>query len=141
MMLARELMTRSPATVTPDTSIGEAWDLMRELDVRHLPVVRDGVLVGMLSDRDVAGLDLGRMVEKNGGDAVRRELARPVIEVMSSDVVCTEVDGELGDVVDLFLEHRIGAVPVIRSGTRELVGIISYVDVLRMLRDALEEDD
>ena len=53
-MTARDLMTSNPATVTPRSRVADAWDLMRELDVRHVPVVHDGVLVGMLSDRDVA---------------------------------------------------------------------------------------
>ncbi|MBI1734314.1 MAG: CBS domain-containing protein [Candidatus Rokubacteria bacterium] len=139
MMMARDLMTPSPATVMPGTSLGEAWDLMRELDVRHLPVVERGALVGMLSDRDLAYLDLGRTLAAEGADAVRRALARPVVEVMSSDVVGIDVDAELGDVIDLLLEYRIGAIPVTRSDTRELVGIISYIDVLRVLRDVVEE--
>ena len=53
-MIARDLMTPNPLTVTPQASIAEAWDVMRELAVRHVPVVEDGALVGMLSDRDLA---------------------------------------------------------------------------------------
>lgn len=138
-MQVSELMTPSPATVTPDASIGEAWDLMRELDIRHLPVVERGALVGMLSDRDLIFLDVGGTLADQGGEALRRTLARSVVEVMSSDVVCTEADGDLAEVVDLLLEHRIGAIPVIRPATRELVGIISYVDILRSLRGVLAE--
>jgi acetoin utilization protein AcuB len=138
-MQVSELMTPSPATVTPDASIGEAWDLMRELDIRHLPVVERGAVVGMLSDRDLIYLDIGGTLADGGGEALRRTLARPVVEVMSSDVVCTEADGDLGDVVDLLLEHRIGAMPVIRPVTRELVGIVSYVDILRSLGGVLAE--
>lgn len=58
---------------------------------------------------------------------------------MSSDVVCADVEAELADVVDLLLEHKVGAVPVVRAESREVVGIISYVDVLRALRDVLDE--
>ena len=138
-MLASDLMTPSPAAVSPETTIGEAWDLMRELDIRHLPVVDGGLLVGMLSDRDLTYLDLRRALAADGIEAVKRELARPVVEVMSSDVVCTDVEGDLGDIVDLLLEYKVGAIPVVRGDLRQLVGIISYVDVLRILRDTLEE--
>ena len=138
-MLASDLMTPSPATVGPEASIGEAWDLMRQLDIRHLPVVDDGVLVGMLSDRDLTYLDLGRALATDGVEAVKRELARPVIEVMSSDVVCTDVEGELGEIVELLLEYKVGAIPVVRGETQELVGIVSYVDVLRMLQNVLAD--
>ena len=47
-MIARDLMTPNPLTVTPQASIAEAWDVMRELAVRHVPVVEDGVLVDVL---------------------------------------------------------------------------------------------
>lgn len=140
-MRADELMTANPVTVTPDVSIGEAWDLMRSMDIRHIPVVERRALVGMVSDRDLAALDVSRMLAVEGADAVRRELGRAVVEVMTSDVVCAEVDTELGDIVDLFLEHKIGAVPVIRGDGREVVGIISYIDVLRALRDLLDEEE
>lgn len=138
-MIARDLMTPNPETVTPETSIAEVWDLMRELDVRHVPVVRGGTLVGMLSDRDLAHVDVGRVLTVEGADALRRELTTPVIKVMSSDVICAEPETELGDVVGLLLEHKVGALPVVRPDTREVVGIISYIDVLRALRDLLEE--
>jgi CBS domain-containing protein len=41
-MIARDVMTPNPVTVSPNTRVAEAWDLMRELDIRHLPVVQDG---------------------------------------------------------------------------------------------------
>ena len=53
-MIARDLMTPDPLTVTPQASVAEVWDLMREVDVRHVPVVQGGALLGMLSDRDLA---------------------------------------------------------------------------------------
>src|SRR5262245_25228499 len=57
MMAVRDLMTPNPVTVTPQTTLAEVWDLMRELEIRHLPVVEDNSLIGMVSDRDLAHLD------------------------------------------------------------------------------------
>ena len=139
-MIARDLMTPNPSTVTPDVTLAEVWDLMQELDVRHVPVVERGSLVGMLSDRDLAHLDLGRALNMEGADALRRQLQAPALEMMSSDVISAEPEMELGDVVGLLLEHKVGAIPVVRPGTREIVGIISYVDVLRAVRDLLEAE-
>jgi acetoin utilization protein AcuB len=59
---------------------------------------------------------------------------------MSSDVIAVGPDAEIGEVIDLLIDHKIGAVPVVDEETREALGIISYVDVLRALRDVLEED-
>ena len=139
-MTARDLMTPNPVTVSPRATIAEVWDLMRELEIRHVPVVEDGALVGMLSDRDLARLDVARLLTAEGADALRRELATPVIEVMSSDVIFVELETELSDVVGLLIEHRVGAIPVVQSGTRDVVGIVSYVDVLRAVQDLLEEE-
>ena len=127
-MIARDLMTPNPTTVTPQASIAEAWELMRELEIRHVPVVQDGALVGMLSDRDLARLDIARM------------LALPIVNVMSSDVIAVEPESELSEIVDLLIENRVGALPVVHADTREVVGIVSYIDVLRAVQDRLEEE-
>jgi acetoin utilization protein AcuB len=97
------------------------------------------MLVGMLSDRDLAALDVAAVLAAGGADAARRALLRRVVDVMSADVVCAEVETELSDVIDLFLEYKVGAIPVVQPDTRELMGIISYVDVLRAVRDLLDE--
>jgi acetoin utilization protein AcuB len=114
---------------------------MRQLAVRHMPVVDRGALVGMVSDRDLAHFDMARVLTTEGAEGLRRELGTPVVKVMSADVVDVNPDAELGEVVDLLVENRIGAVPVVRPETQELVGIVSYIDVLEAVRDLLEVND
>jgi acetoin utilization protein AcuB len=140
-MIARDLMTADPLTVTPDATIAEVWDLMREVDVRHIPVVQQDALVGMVSDRDLARVDMARLLKLEGAGALRDELATPIVQIMSSDVICVEPEAEVAEVIALLLEHRIGALPVVEAGTREVRGIISYVDVLRVLQGLLEQED
>jgi acetoin utilization protein AcuB len=137
-MLARDLMTPNPVTLDSRATIAEAWDLMRENEIRHVPVVERGTLVGMLSDRDLGHLDVGRILAFDGAAAARAELARPVTDSMSPDVIFVHPETEVSDVIDLLLEARIGAVPVIRPDNREILGIVSYVDILRGLGRALE---
>jgi acetoin utilization protein AcuB len=139
-MTARELMTPNPVTVTPGATIAEAWDRMRDLDIRHLPVVDGETLVGMLSDRDLGSLDVGRLLTEEGADALQRRLAQPVVRTMSSDVVAAEPETEVSELVTLLVEHKVGAIPVVVPDTQQLVGIVSYIDVLRILHDALEPD-
>jgi acetoin utilization protein AcuB len=139
-MRAGALMTTRPVTVTTNATIAEALDLMRDLDIRHVPVVERGVLVGMLSDRDLAYLDVGASLTDGGAAKLRRELSTPVVKAMSSDVIYVEPETDLSEVVALLLEHKIGAVPVVEPDTRAVVGIVSYVDVLRAVQDALGED-
>src|SRR5690606_2550104 len=52
-LVARDLVTADPLTIEADATVGDALDMLWSLDVRHLPVVRGGKVVGMLSDRDV----------------------------------------------------------------------------------------
>jgi acetoin utilization protein AcuB len=139
-MTAHDLMTPNPSTVTAQSTIAEAWDLMREFDARHLPVVDGEILIGMLSDRDLGGLDVGRLLTEEGAEAVRRRLARPVVQLMSDDVIAAEPETDVNDLVTLFLEHKVGAIPIVLPDTRRIVGIVSYIDVLRALQHRLEEE-
>jgi predicted transcriptional regulator len=138
-MNARDVMTPNPVTATAQASIADVWNLMRELEIRHVPVVDRGALVGMLSDRDLARLDVARALTVEGAEALGQELATPIINIMSSDVIFVEPETGLSEVVGLLLEYRVGALPVIHPDTRTVVGIISYIDVLRALQEGLEE--
>ncbi len=139
-MTASDLMTPNPVTVMSQASLAEAWDLMRELDVRHLPVVDGDALVGMLSDRDIGSLEVARLLTEEGAGALQRRLTQPVVQVMSTDVLAAEPDTELSDLIALLVEHRVGAIPVIRADTRQIVGIVSYIDVLRAFQAELETE-
>jgi acetoin utilization protein AcuB len=138
-VIASDVMTPDPVAVTPDATVAEVWDLMREHGIRHVPVVQDRALVGVLSDRDLAYLDVGRLLMTEGADALQRELRTPVVKVMTRDVLHVDTEAELSDVVALMLEGKVGAIPVVRPGTREVTGIVSYVDVLRAVQDLLEQ--
>ena len=139
-MGASDVMTREPVTVDPKATVAEVWDLMRELEIRHVPVVDQGVLVGMVSDRDLAHFDIGRVLVADGAEALRFELGMPVVKIMSSDVVSVTPDAAVTEIIDLLIEHKVGAVPVVRAGTREVVGIVSYVDVLRAVQELFEDE-
>jgi CBS domain-containing protein len=134
-VLAGDVMTPDPETVTPEATISEAWELMRERNIRHVPVIKDGALVGMLSDRDLLFAEAEDRTERG-----RSTLAGAVVAAMTSDVLSVEPDTDLSEVISIMLEARVGAVPVVRAGTRELVGIVSYVDVLRAAQDLFEEE-
>lgn len=129
-LVAADLMTENPRTVRVDDPIGEAVEAMQAMEVRHLPVVDDeGDLVGMLSDRD-----LGRRVhEFTEEDSAIRALPfsrRPVSQYMTGSVIYVDPDTTVEEIVEKLLDERVGALPVV-DGDGEVVGIVSYVDVLR----------
>lgn len=122
-MTARDFMTSDPACLKPNATVGDAVALLRELDVRHLPVINDDrEVVGMVSDRDLRGLALSSKTE--------------VSAVMSTDVITVDADAYAYEVVDVMLEFKIGAVPVVNAD-QELIGIVSYIDMLRWLQPGL----
>lgn len=137
-MIARDVMTSDPITLTAQATVEDVAEVMRERNIRHVPVVdARGALVGMVSDRDLGYLDLGRILGDEGVDGVRRHLLTPIAKVMTPDVITVGPDDDVGELVDLMLEGRVGAVPVVQGASAQLVGIVSYVDLLRVLRDSL----
>ena len=139
MLTAHDLMTEDPTTVSTTATVQRAIWLLQTLDVRHLPVVdEDGALVGMLSDRDIRGLAFPKILGSEYVGAVQTALDAPVSTVMSGNVLSVDVEADAAEIIDLMLDQRIGAVPVVDAdGT--LVGIVSYTDILRAI--PLEGDD
>jgi acetoin utilization protein AcuB len=129
MLTAHDLMTRNPVSIQDTESLRVAFEVLATLDIRHLPVVdAAGELVGMLSDRDLRGL-AHPFAEP---DATARILSTKVASVMSNGPLAVDEEADAAEVIDLMIDHKIGALPV-TDDSGSLVGIVSYVDVLRAL--------
>jgi CBS domain-containing protein len=131
-MQVAEMMTDNVRYVEVDDPLREAIAAMHDLDVRHVPVLDQGELVGIVSDRDLRAYEASVSGDERPGVVERMEI--PVAEVMNTDVHLLGPEAELVDVIDLMIEHKIGAVPVVDPSTKELVGIVSYIDVLTEAR-------
>lgn len=126
-------MTRNPTFVRASAPVRDALQLFQTLDVRHLPVVNaDGELVGMLSDRDLRAFTMPVVVNGEWITTMQAALDARVSSLMSADPLYVNVESDADDIVELMLEHKIGAVPV-ADADGDLVGIVSYVDLLREL--------
>ncbi len=137
-MIAEDLMAEDPFRVTLDTSIREADELMRENGLRHLPVVDDeGVLTGILSDRDIrAYMPWAAAGEEPSIESMDRA-DDPVSAAMQNDPFCVTPEASADEMIGLMITHKVGAVPVAEVGTDRLVGIVSYIDILRAARGLL----
>ncbi|AKT41207.1 CBS domain-containing protein [Chondromyces crocatus] len=130
---ATTLMTENPRTVRMSDPISEAVEVLQTLEFRHLPVLDDDQnLVGIVSDRDLRPFLVlyAQDAETVGGALKHGRL--PVSSIMSSNVVSVDPEADVTELMELMLEHKIGAVPVV-DGDGMLVGIVSYVDLLRGL--------
>ena len=136
-MKVSDIMTRDPIVVDVSDSVAKAIDLLFTADVRHLPVVERGNLVGIISDRDVRSLTFPVSWNEQTLDESRARARESVGTVMSGGVLSVDPDSDVADVIDLMVEQRVGAIPVVDPHEAQVVGIVSYVDVLRALRDLL----
>jgi acetoin utilization protein AcuB len=136
-MKVAEVMTESPLTVEPDDTIGHADEIMDEHGIRQLPVVRDKELIGIITERDIRSFLSGRLF----GTPQERDQAMntKVAAIMTSQPISLSPDDELRDAVELLIEEKVGGIPVVEE-EEGVVGIVTYVDILRCFLERLQED-
>lgn len=134
-----EWMTPNPHTVTPDTPTRAAFFRMRSEGVRHLPVVDDGRLVGIVTDRDLRRPDVSD--EPDGWhEFYRLDEDYEVRHVMTREVETARSGDRLERAVGAMAHGRFGALPVVDENAR-LIGILTSFDLLEALGCALSNGD
>ena len=134
LLYVRDLMNTPVHTVTPETTLLDAIGLMVRESVRHLPVVEDGAVVGLLSDRNVRTV----MIDGTSADARREYLSTTTVrERASSPVATVDPDTLASDAAKRFVEDRIGCLPVVGEDGA-LVGIVTQTDLLDWLSQAAD---
>ena len=131
-MKVSELMTRKLITVAPNDSVEGAVQLLRQRGVRHLLVMNEGRLVGILSDRDLKrAMDPGRSKKKLLNIGGLFFLLEPILvrEIMTSNPVTISPDATAQEAAAIMVAERFGALPVERKG--ETIGVITETDLLR----------
>lgn len=127
-MRAEEIMTRDPATCTPDTRIQDVAQLMLDHDCGEIPIIDDREtrrLVGVVTDRDIAV----RAVAEG-----RTPTDTRASEIMSSSVITGTPDANLDECLELMEKHQIRRLPVVDNDGR-CVGIIAQADIARQGQD------
>ena len=132
-------MTGRPETVRPDQPVLEAYAIMCSFGIRHVPVVKDDRLVGILSDRDL--LKRGPLGGgDDGGQKLAKLFALPVGEIMTCDDLKTAAPmTTLQQAAYTMAETRTSALPVLDG--EKLVGIITSHDLLRALSGMPKSDE
>jgi acetoin utilization protein AcuB len=124
----RDFMTTCPHTIEPSASLTVAREQMIELGARHLPVVRDGTLIGLLSERDV------ELCESLLVDNPDRSSPPIVAEAMTEVVFTCGPDAHLHAVASEMASHKYGsAVVVDPEHPTKVVGVFTTTDALRAL--------
>lgn len=137
-MRVDEIMTDEVATIDETSTIRDAVEMLNTLDIRHLPVTAaNGELVGMLSDRDIRDAGLSMNVAEADLDELLAIYKQPVSAIMSGDLVTVDPSSPVSEAINLMQSEKVGAIAVVEEHSTELVGIISYVDILRAAADLL----
>lgn len=132
-----DIMTRNPITASPDDSLHAVRELMAKHGFRHLPVVSDGELVGMISQTDVLRLSFGNVfTDQSEVDETVMSLLTTE-QVMVNNPTSIPVTCTVGEVAHLLVRVEYHAVPVVDD--KQLVGMVTTTDVIKYFLENIEE--
>jgi len=114
----REAMTAGVSSVSPSQSLADAAEVMKGQDVGSVPVVEEGRLAGIVTDRDIV---TRAVAERRNPQAVKVE------EIASHDLVTVESEQDLDDALALMARHKVRRLPVLEGG--RLVGMLAQADI------------
>ncbi len=125
-----EVMQTEVTTLTIHDRLDLADDVMRLGRIRHMPVLDQTKLVGIVSNRDLLAASLSRVLDFAVTD--RRTFLRSIeiSEVMTHDLITVESGATLREAAALMLRHKIGCIPIVKSD-RTLIGLVTETDLLR----------
>ncbi|MCE9942532.1 MULTISPECIES: CBS domain-containing protein [Aeromonas] len=132
-MLIKEIMTTRVATVSMDDRLGVIKEIFEQAHFRHLLVLEEEVLVGVISDRDLLRalspyLDTDAEMNRD-----TETLNRRAHQIMSRQPITISPESSLQAASAIMLEQHVSCLPVLENGA--LVGIVSWKDLLRVMRD------
>ncbi|WP_429092118.1 CBS domain-containing protein [Aeromonas rivipollensis] len=132
-MLIKEIMTTRVATVSMDDRLGVIKEIFEQAHFRHLLVLEEEVLVGVISDRDLLRalspyLDTDAEMNRD-----TETLNRRAHQIMSRQPITISPESSLQAASAIMLEQHVSCLPVLENGA--LIGIVSWKDLLRVMRD------
>lgn len=137
-MIVGHVMSKRVVTVELDDHLEVVKEIFDRLRFHHLPVLSDGIVVGVVSDRDLL-----KAISPNVGTARETErdaatLHKRVHQIMSRHPVTLHPEATVAQAVELFNTHRISCIPVVDREGRP-AGLLSWRDLLRALADKFKE--
>ncbi len=131
-MFVTGYMTKRPVTVSPETLIQKARQILKEKGFRHLPVTSsEGKLLGMVTDRDIRSAYPSSVLDEKERVRILEKVYRsPVGSIMSTDLSSLNLNSTLDDALILLEKQNVGALPVV-DDDHVVVGIFSVRDLMR----------
>jgi CBS domain-containing protein len=131
--VVKEIMMGSPVTLGPEDTLDLANDVISLGRIRHIPVVEDGRVVGLLSQRDLIGAAANQIfgLRQRSTSALLKTIL--IKDVMKKRVITVEPHTKIKAVAQLMADKKIGCVPVVSEGA--LVGLVTTTDILRYVEE------
>lgn len=129
-MLIKDWMTREPITINDDTSMIKAIHIMKQQRFRRLPVLHQGRLVGVITDRDLKEASPSKATTLDVHELYYLLGELQVKEIMTRNPITLSMDDTVEHAAQAMLEHTISGMPVL-DAHGELVGIITQSDIFR----------
>jgi acetoin utilization protein AcuB len=130
-------MSVDPVTVDPKDSLQRVVELLRRRDIRSVPVVESGTLVGIVTDRDVRQVAPGYPLLRDEEEIHRYMKNLTVTAAMTADPMTIAPEAPLVDAAKILETYRISSLPVVER--TKLVGMLTVTDLLRAFVDQNQE--
>ncbi|MCG6949874.1 MAG: CBS domain-containing protein [Acidobacteria bacterium] len=126
-----DLMTSDVVTLTEDETLAHAQRCMARGRIRHLPVLRERTLTGLITHRDLLAASFSIFAEVDAGEQRRIFDTVRVVEAMHRDVVTVSPELSVSKAARILLENKYGCLPVV-DDEQQLLGIVTEADFLRL---------
>lgn len=130
-MLVKDFMTRNPITIAPETSFNEALKLMKQNKIKRLIVMKDGKIVGIVTEKDLLYASPSKATTLNVWELHYLLSKLKAEEIMTKDVVTVNENTPIEDAARIMEERDISGLPVVDDSGR-LVGIITQTDIFKV---------
>jgi len=136
-MVVEDVMTRDVVTLAPEQTLRDAINLLRSKRIRHLPVVDEQKLVGIVTDRDVKRATPSVLAGVGKDEYDNSLLTIKVSQLMTREPITVHRASPLKNAVEIFINRKVGALPVVDDD--HLVGILTDIDIMRVAYDLLPD--
>ena len=134
-----DLMSADVVTLEEDETLQLAETAMRHGRIRHLPVVKRGMLVGLVTHRDILKAQVSTLADLSPEERADFKLAIPAKQIMATDVQTIGPDEPVLEAARILKANKFGCLPVVEKG--KLVGILTEADFIELVIRALEDQE
>ncbi len=131
-MLVKEWMAKDPIVIDENTSIMKATQMMKEHRIRRIPVVRDGKLIGIISDRDIKEAAPSKATSLDVHELYYLLSEIKVKDIMTPDPITLKENDSVEKAAVIMLENRISGIPIVDDNDH-VIGVITQTDVFKVM--------